>query len=200
MFEEESSEKRGKKLIKIGGLILTIILIFVLVQKFFLKPKKTQPNLEIQPFILTNPEEIEKAWQKEEKIEIQPGFFIRLIGMEDYILEKVTPSQGFKFFSLEIEYENKSKEAIRPLPFYEWLILSTEDKSFIPIPPRPYTEPAPLAPIVRKPALLMGERKTRELPPEITEKGYVSFQVPENMKIKEVIFKNPFKKITFQIP
>ena len=193
MFEEYP-EGKTKKYLKIGVIsVISLILIFLLIKIFILKPEK--PQLIIPP----PPEEIKIKWPEQEKVEIKANVFLKLVAIEDYVLENIKPSEKYKFLSLEIEIENKSNESISFQPFTEWMIISKAEESYYSIYPWIYTPPAPLVPQVRKPVLLLEEGLVKELSPGSIEKGYISFQVPEDILIKEVVFQTVQKKIIFEI-
>lgn len=196
MFEEDSGEKI-KKILKIGGgLIFSFILIFIIVKTFILKPSKP-PSPVIPPQEI---EEIKVKWPEKERVKVKKNVFLRLIKIEDYVLEDIKPAEGFKFLSLEIELENKSSEAIRFPSFSQlWKIISIDGESYYPFYPWLWTPPAPLNPNLRKPALFSSEKFKEELAPESIERGYISFEVPKEILIKEVIFQTEEKKFIFEI-
>jgi hypothetical protein len=190
MFEEYP-EGKTKKYLKIGIiLVVSLILVFLLVKVFILKPKK--PQVIIPP----PPEEVKIKWPGQEIVELKKNVFLRLIKIEDYVLEDIKPEEGFKLLSLEVEFENKSNESVRFRPFYEWKVISTTGNFYTPIYPWVYTPPAPLNPLTRKPVLFLEE----ELAPGDIERGYISFHILEKISIKEVVFQTPQKKIIFEIP
>jgi len=85
--------------------------------------------------------------------------------------------------TLEIEYENKSNEVFNYNPFDEWKIISWDGKSYT------------LIQNLLKPALSGGR-----LNPGNMKRGYLSFELPKDILIREIVFRIPEKKIIFQIP
>jgi len=196
--EEEFFEERKKKILKIGlVLVFSFLLIFVLIKIFTLNPKR---STEIVPSVpKTTPlEEVEINWPEKESVEIKESVFLSLIKIENYNLEGLTLPEGFKFLSLEVELENKSTESVNFqsfVGFSEWIIISHDGRSYYSIYPWTYTPPAPFDPSLRQPALLLN----KEFQPGTLEKGYISFRVPEDISIKEIIFYVGSKKIIYQI-
>lgn len=47
-----------------------------------------------------------------ERVEAIENVFIRPIRIEEYSVEGIKPAEGFKFFSFEVEYENKKIESL----------------------------------------------------------------------------------------
>jgi hypothetical protein len=199
-FEEESGEEK-KKFLKIGLILLfSLILVFALVKVFVLKPKgtlETKPKTEI-----TQPEikEIKIEWPNQKKVEIKENVFLELINIEDYQVEGVKPQEGFKFLSLEVELENKMNDPTQLSAWGGWQMISKNDEVYYSIYPRIASDPASgLSPKVRKPALDANVVMNKTVAPG-KEKGYISFEAPKEISIKEIIFQTENKKIIFQMP
>ena len=181
-------------------MFFSLILVFALVKVFILKPRggpETNPPTEITP-----PEikEIKIEWPNQKRVEIGENIFLELIDIEDYQIEGVRPQEGFKFISLEIELENKTKEPIELSAWGGWQIISEKEEIYSSIFPRTASNPASgLSPKVRKPALDANAVINKIVAPD-KEKGYISFEVPKEISIKEIIFQAEHKKFIFQMP
>ena len=107
-----------------------------------------------------------------EKKEIKENVFVEAIKIEDHISE--------------IEYENRSTE---PVSFYSlgnWKIVDKEGKIYYPIPGPDFEITQPMLPDIE---LNLGGK----------EKVSLSFGIPEDVLVKEVIFRNIDRKIIFEI-
>ena len=132
-----------------------------------------------------------------EEAEIGNGVFTKLIAIEDYTSEKAKPQKGMKLLSILVKYENKSKDLFSSQPFSEWKVVLINGESYSPLPPTTLSGLAgKLNPLIRKPALLLKEG----LKAGSTEKGYISFTLPQKSSVKTVIFQNLFKKVIFENP
>jgi len=129
--------------------------------------------------------------------EIGKNVFMKLIEVEDYMPEEVQPQKGTKLFSLLVKYENRSKDFFSPQPFSEWKVVLVNGEFYSPLPPTAFSGLiGKLNPLIRRPALLLKGG----LKPGSTEKGYISFSLPQNNSIRTVVFQNLFKKVIFEIP
>ena len=68
-----------------------------------------------------------------EGAEIENNVFIKLIKMEDYSLKDLQPPEGFKFLSLEIEYDNKSGKSVNIDPLGEWRLTTYKGDILYPL-------------------------------------------------------------------
>lgn len=126
-----------------------------------------------------------------EEIEIKENIFVKPIKIKDYISKERKPVPGFKFLYLEIEFENKSIEAINLYQFIDWRIIDEKNQIYYPIP---------------KPGLATQQTLIESsilidftLNPGSTKEIHLFFEVPENVSLKELVFKNLDKKIIFKI-
>lgn len=126
-----------------------------------------------------------------EEIEIKENIFVKPIKIGDYISKERKPVPGFKFLYLEIEFENKSIEAINLYQFIDWRIIDEKNQIYYPIP---------------KPGLATQQTLIESsilidftLNPGSTKEIHLFFEVPEEILIKEVIFRSQYKKIIFKI-
>jgi hypothetical protein len=121
-----------------------------------------------------------------EKVEFEKGVFIRLIEIEDFKPENVIIPEGIKILSLKVEYENNSDKEIKINSFENWSIIDEKGNIFSP--------PSISSPIALREPVLMGiELKSGE-----KRFGYTVFEVPKEIEIKEIIYKDWQRKIIFQ--
>lgn len=124
-----------------------------------------------------------------ERVEIIKNVFIKPDGIEDYSIEKIKlrSKEGFKFVSLSVQYENLNDEATENYfyVFSDWRIIDENGEVYNPIfnPSNPIELPPPIP----------------ELGPKKTKMVKVFFEVPENTKLKKLIFQNLDKKVIFKI-
>jgi hypothetical protein len=124
-----------------------------------------------------------------EKVEITKNVFIKPDRIEDYPVKiiKLKPKKGFKFVSLSVQYENLNNEGTGNYfyVFRDWKIIDEEKRVYNPVfnPSNPVEFPPPI------PKLEPKEIKTVN----------VFFEIPENTKLKELIFQNLDKKVIFKI-
>jgi len=200
--EEEFFEERKKKILKIGlVLVFSFLLIFVLVKVFVLKPKKLEEAGSKMDFpSKIELEEIKLSWPGQKKVEIFSDVFLELINIENYEIEGITSLEGFKFISLEIELENKKNDLVAIRPWGQSLTGVGEERAYNPIPPRTASDlTSPPSIKVRKPDINIKVAAEKVMERNSKEKGYVSFEIPEKMTLKEIIFYVGSKKIIYQI-
>lgn len=107
-----------------------------------------------------------------EKKEIKENVFVEAIKIEDYILE--------------IEYENRSTEPVSFYSFGDWKIVDKDGKIYYPIPGPDFEITQPMLPDIE---LDLGGK----------EKVSLSFGIPKDVLVKEVIFRNIDREIIFKI-
>ena len=117
-----------------------------------------------------------------ERVEIRENVFVKPIQFE-----KLDFPATRKIYSLEIEYENSSNEAIFIYPFSDWRIIETSGEIFSP-------PPVTSAVFLREPIFYGGELKPAEI-----KKGYVMFEAEKEISAKEIIFKNMEKRVIFGV-
>ena len=116
-----------------------------------------------------------------EKAEVKNGLFVKPIKVEKLGIEQ----EGWKIYSLDVEYENRAAASTFIYPFGNWRIVDSENAK---IGPPSVTS----ALYLREPVLFGGK-----LNPGETKRGYVMFETEREISIKELIFKNMEKEIVF---
>lgn len=193
MFEEDySSEGKTKKFLKIGGILILIVLVLFLIWFFVFREKGQQ---------IEKLKEVKVQWPQEESNQIGESISFKLIKIEYYIPTDVQTPKGYKFLSVEAEYENRASSA----HFLSFELIDKNGDKFAPIHAVNSSGPSVnIDPLLRKPLLLNIAVLSSggQIEPSTKKQGYISFQVPENIVIKEVVIESfEFKKkVVFEIP
>jgi len=107
-----------------------------------------------------------------EQIEIKENVFVKAIKIEDS--------------TLEVEYENESAELVSFYSNSDWKIVDDNGKIYSPLPPPDFEVKQPVLPDI-------------ELSPSEEKKVSLRFEIPEDILLKEIVFRNIDKKIIFKI-
>ena len=126
-----------------------------------------------------------------EEKEIKENVFVRPIKIEEYMPPASSPELVGRLpenlLTLEIEYKNNSNSPVGFYPFSEWRVVDKDGQEYI-------CPPQTSARVLREPTLFGGELKPKE-----TKRGYIPFEVPKDLLVEKIIFKNMEKKVIFSL-